>query len=76
MKNLPEDELFNFVENRLRNYSEFPDDDGWDRISDAIISNTEPKWIVWTNRMAATLSLVMLFFLLNGEYVSYSDASK
>jgi hypothetical protein len=76
MKNLPEDELFNFVENRLRNYSELPDDEGWDRISGAIISDTEPKWIVWTNRTAAALSLVILFFLLNGEYVSYGDASK
>src|SRR5262245_38788384 len=76
MKNLPEDELFNFVENRLRNYSELPDDEGWDRISGAIKSNSEPKWIVWTNRTAATLSLVILFILLNGEHLSYNDASR
>ena len=76
MKNLPEDELFNSVENRLRNYSELPDDEGWDRISSAITSKIEPKWISWTNRTAATLSLVILFFLLNGENISYNDASK
>src|SRR5688572_14918486 len=76
MKNLPEDELFNSVENRLRNYSELPDDEGWERISSAITSNNEPKWIIWTNRTAATLSLVILFFLLNGEIVSYNDASE
>lgn len=76
MKNLPEEELFNSVENRLRNYSELPDDEGWERISSAITSNNEPKWIIWTNRTAATLSLVILFFLLNGEIVSYNYASE
>jgi hypothetical protein len=76
MKNLPEDELFNFVENRLRNYSELPDDEGWDRISSAITSVTEPKWTIWTNRTAATLSLVILFFLFNGENVFHSDTAQ
>jgi hypothetical protein len=76
MKNLPEDELFNCVENRLRNYSELPDDEGWDRISSAITSVTEPKWTIWTNRTAATLSLVILFFLFNGENVFHSDTAQ
>ncbi len=72
MKNLPEDELFN---SRLRNYSELPDDEGWDRISSAI-TNSEPKWIIWMNRTTATLSLVILFSLLNGENEFYTDPSK
>ena len=73
MKNLPEDKLFNSVENRLRNYSELPDDEGWDRISRSISSFTEPQWTIWTNRTAATLSLVILFFLFYRENVFHYD---
>ncbi|HEY5917514.1 MAG TPA: hypothetical protein VIU13_08945, partial [Chryseolinea sp.] len=67
MKNLPDDELFNAVENRLRNYSELPDDDVWDRISGATPPAIEPKWITWpryvAGHTAVTLSLVVLFSL-------------
>ena len=72
MKNLPEDELFNSVENRLRNYSELPDDEVWNRISGAIPSGIEPKWVVWTNRTAATLSIVVLVLLFYRENISYT----
>jgi hypothetical protein len=70
MKNLPDDELFNAVENRLRNYSELPDDDVWERISGATPPAIEPKWIIWINSIALTLSLVVLFSLFyrnNGQ---------
>ena len=66
MKNLPDDELFNAVENRLRNYSELPDDDVWDRISGATPPAIEPKWITWPRYVAGTavtLSLAVLFSL-------------
>ena len=67
MKNLPDDELFNSVENRLRNYSELPDDNVWERISGATPPASEPKWIIWprsvSGRTAVTLSLVVLFSL-------------
>ncbi len=67
MKNLPDDELFNSVENRLRNYSELPDDDVWKRISGATPLTIESKWIIWTNRTAITLSLVVLFSLFYSQ---------
>lgn len=70
MKNLPEDELFNFVENRLRNYNELPDEEGWNKIASAVTSGSGfSKWTIWTNRTAATLSLVILFFLFNNRDV-------
>lgn len=70
MKNLPEDELFNSVENRLRNYSELPDDEVWNRIAGAMPSEVEPGWITWTNRTAATLSVAVLFLLFYKQDVS------
>ncbi len=36
MKNLPEKDFWSEVKTRLNNYSEMPDDDGWDRIAGAL----------------------------------------
>lgn len=67
MKNLPDDELFNTLEKRLRNYGEQPDDDVWHKIESALSPKREPGWIVWTNRLAAIFSLTAVLFLLNDE---------
>lgn len=75
MKNLPEDELFNSIENRLRDYSELPDEETWNRISDVVAPGAEPAWIIWTNRTAATLSLAILFLLFN-SHNSPEDVAK
>ena len=67
MKNLPEDELFNSLESRLRNYSEQPDDKLWSKITSELAPSREPGWIIWSDRIAA-ISLLLLLFT-----VSYSD---
>ena len=67
MKNLPDDELFNTLEKRLRNYGEQPDDEVWNKIESAVSPTREPGWIVWTNRLAAIFSLTAILFLLNDE---------
>jgi hypothetical protein len=67
MKNLPDDELFNTLEKRLRNYGEQPDDEVWRKIESALSPTREPGWIVWTNRLAAIFSLTAILFLLNDE---------
>lgn len=64
MQNLPDDELFNALENRLRNYSEEPDDEVWRRISAVHPGSTLPSWIMWTNRTAAVFALAAVFFIL------------
>jgi hypothetical protein len=70
MKNLPDDELFDALENRLRNYSEQPDEDVWRKIAAGVTPSRKPVWYVWSNR-AATLFAVVSFFILlyNGNEV-------
>jgi hypothetical protein len=75
MKNLPEEELFNSIENRLRDYSELPDDETWNKIAGVILPVTEPSWIVWMNRTAAALSLLVLILLSTGNNNSYNDSA-
>ena len=65
MKNLPDDEVINSLANRLENYNELPTEDVWERISVSIPST--PGWVIWTNRVGATLSVIVLAFLLYNE---------
>lgn len=74
MKNLPEDELFNALEDRLRNYQEDPDDNVWKEIRTALPSR-EPEWVIWTNRIAAGFLLFSLVFLLFPERVEYTSVT-
>jgi hypothetical protein len=43
MKNLPEKDFWNALKVRLNNYSESPDDDGWDRIAGALPKSKSPS---------------------------------
>lgn len=62
MKNLPEDDLFEALGDRLRNYQEQPDDDTWKKISTRI-PGLEPTWIKWTDRAALLLAFLILGFI-------------
>jgi len=74
MKNLPDDELFNAVENRLRSYSELPHEDTWSEIAKAIPTSNVPHMIYWTNRLGAAVALALLFLLvLNNNAVYDKD---
>jgi hypothetical protein len=68
MKNLPEDELFDALENRLRNYNEEPDDDVWRAISPSISASHVPEWVLWSNRFVAVIALAALIFLVDKIY--------
>lgn len=67
MKNLPDDEPFNSLENRLRNYSELPEEGVWHKIAGSLPASREPAWIVWANRAAVVFSFAALFFLIYNE---------
>jgi hypothetical protein len=71
MKNLPDNELFDEIGNRLRNYTEQPDEDVWNKIAVAIQTTHEPKWIFKT-LYASTAASIVAFLLLvyMGESVS------
>jgi hypothetical protein len=64
MKNLPEDEMFNTLERRLRNYSEEPDDEVWTKIADELPSSRRRGLMVWSDRIAAAVVLASMFFIL------------
>jgi hypothetical protein len=63
MKNSPKDEWFDRLEKRLRNYTENPDDELWNRISSVGSHAYRPLWVTWTNRIGAAVAL-MAFALL------------
>lgn len=60
MKNLPDDELFGKLKNRLQNFEELPDDDIWDNIASSI-STSEPKWIRISERIGLSLLILIAF---------------
>jgi hypothetical protein len=63
MKNSPNDEWFDRLEKRLRNYTENPDDELWNRISSTESHAYRPIWVAWTSRVGAAVAL-MAFALL------------
>lgn len=70
MKNSPDQEWFNRMKDRLRYYTEDPDDDSWDKIIGNIQRYREPVWIAWSNRVAAVISLVALLWLVSNRSVN------
>jgi hypothetical protein len=62
MKNLPDHELFNKLEKRLRDYTEDPGDDLWDNIAGQIPSQ-EPVWVRGVSYTSAVISLLALLWL-------------
>ncbi len=63
MKNLPDNELFDELGNRLRNYIEQPDEDVWNKIAAATQTSREPKWIFRTLYTSAAASIVAFLLL-------------
>ncbi len=63
MKNLPDDELFDALETRLRNFMEEPGEEVWNKISAEIPRSRTPLLMLWFNRSAAVLAIVTLLFL-------------
>lgn len=63
MKNLPEKELFNDLENRLRQYTERPDEKSWDTISSTLHPVKAEGAGVWLERTADILVIALLLFL-------------
>lgn len=64
MKNLPDDELFKAIENRLRDYHEQPDDALWSRIAGEVSPQREPAWVFLSDRISDISSLALLFLLV------------
>lgn len=73
MKNLPEDELFDALENRLKNYSEVPDDDVWNKISGVLHVSRVSRWIIWSDRTAAVFALMAVLFMLYAKQQGVID---
>lgn len=63
MRNLPDDELFDALETRLRNFMEEPGEEVWNKISAEIPRSRTPLLMLWFNRSAAVLAIVTLLFL-------------
>jgi hypothetical protein len=63
MKNWPDNELFDELGNRLRNYIEQPDEDVWNKIAAATQTTREPKWIFRTLHTSTAASIVAFLLL-------------
>lgn len=64
MKNLPDNELFNEIGKRLKNYAEDPDEDAWNKILTATQNAQEPKWISRMLYASAAASIAAFLLLL------------
>ncbi|HEY3406407.1 MAG TPA: hypothetical protein VGK59_23630 [Ohtaekwangia sp.] len=64
MKNLPERELFNNLESRLRQYTEEPDEDSWNHIASALRPGGNKRPTIWFERTTDMLAILLLIFLL------------
>lgn len=71
MKNLPEEELFNHVRDRLREFSEFPDETVWENIAPKIATHRE-RGHGWT-RVGITLLLLVLGFSWRSDLQEEAD---
>lgn len=60
MKNSPEEEWLHSLEKRLREFTEEPDADLWNRITAKVNHERRPVWIPWANRAAALIALIAL----------------
>jgi hypothetical protein len=63
MKNSPEDEWFDRLEKRLRNYAETPEDEVWNKISSVVSYEERPFWVPWTNRIGLAVALMTFAWL-------------
>jgi hypothetical protein len=64
MKDLPEEELFDQLGNRLRNYHEEPDEHLWEKIAVSAGATQQQDWLRYADHGLALLSSTLLFLLL------------
>lgn len=64
MKNLPENNFWNEVGNRLGHYAEEPADDSWDKIAGGLRNKPQPRIIAWLERRASSAQASLTGFTL------------
>ncbi|MBT1690542.1 hypothetical protein [Dawidia soli] len=62
MKNLPENNFWNEIKDRLDHYAEEPADDSWDKIAGAINNTPQPRIIAWLERRASSTQVSLAGF--------------
>lgn len=72
MKNLPENNFWNEIKDRLDHYAEEPDDDSWDKIAGGLNSAPRPRILAWLERRASSTQVglpgfVVLVALVAGD---------
>ncbi|MBL7858809.1 MAG: hypothetical protein JNM57_14060 [Cyclobacteriaceae bacterium] len=70
MKNLPEEELFNELESRLRQYEEQPDESTWDKVAAALPKNQNVMGWLWAERLSLVAAAIALLMLVGVSLVS------
>ncbi|MFY8036141.1 MAG: hypothetical protein ACOVMQ_03180 [Cyclobacteriaceae bacterium] len=75
MKNLPDDELFEQLGSRLRNYQEAPDELVWKNIATATQSKTKDG-VAWIDHTALGIALASLLFLVTLQPAALQSEQK
>jgi hypothetical protein len=64
MKNLPENNFWNEIKDRLDHYAEEPADDSWDKIAGGLNSAPRPRILAWLERRASSTQVSLPGFAL------------
>ncbi|MBT1709085.1 hypothetical protein KK062_12660 [Fulvivirgaceae bacterium PWU5] len=64
MKNLPENNFWNEIKDRLDHYAEEPADDSWDKIAGALNNTPRPRVLAWLERRASSAQVGLTGFAL------------
>ena len=66
MKNFPDQNQFDELEKRLRDYSEQPDELVWKNIDAALRPDRTPYWLPWVDRATAVAAVLLFAFVVAG----------
>jgi hypothetical protein len=64
MKNLPENNFWNEIKDRLDHYAEEPADDSWDKIAGGLNSAPRPRILPWLERRASSTQVGLSGFVM------------
>ena len=64
MKNLPENNFWNEIKDRLDHYTEEPADDSWDKIAGGLNNTRQPRILAWLERRAPSAPVGLSGFAL------------
>jgi hypothetical protein len=64
MKNLPENNFWNEIKDRLDHYAEEPADDAWDKIAGGLNSAPRPRILAWLERRTSSTQVGLSGFAL------------